>query len=647
MMFYPSVHRTPFTPARRFSCVLVAIVALVGALSLHAAEIPLPLDSGIANVRDYGAKGDGITDDTEAIRRAISENIDKNRYRAAPMIYFPKGTYLVSGPIESRIQTPKVPLNQEWSAGWRAMMVLLGESREGTIIRLKDNAPGYNDPAKPRWLIATGSEGDRRDNQAGGGNRAFRHGILNLTVDVGRGNPGAIAIDFVASNRGAINDVLVRAAPGSGHTGVGLTRWWPGPAIVMNVRIDGFARGIAVDHYQYGMTFENIQMINQREVGITNTHNVLAMRNVHFIGTVPFYQGRSGHNMLSLLDSKIVGTGTGNLAAITTAGILNLARVSVSGYGMVVDDTSRANQDLPAEPQGATFVARHDQGVVISASGAKPEWLDLPIEEIPAVPYPAKASDWTDGGTTAESLQAAIDSGAEYIFIRPLNAIELRSPIILRGRTRLVMGLNGHLKAPPGVRAVRVEDGEAPVVVFHHMYLDGGVEHVSNRTFALIHGDLGSDGVLATGSGKTHIVDVIGRGYDIGPRHSFWARQLNSEFGTPPLFTNSGTSWILGFKMETSPTGSPDAPLSTPSLLNRAGRTEIIGGLLYTLGNGPGAAPRVPAFTTTSGRIAVSYRTNGRPDTRYPIIHRQGTLESGQDFPSSRVQGEGAALLTN
>ncbi|KAI1864522.1 uncharacterized protein JN550_008809 [Neoarthrinium moseri] len=57
------------------------------------------------NVKDYGAKGDGVTDDTAAINRAISEG-----NRCAPgtcasstttpaLIYFPNGTYIVSKPI--------------------------------------------------------------------------------------------------------------------------------------------------------------------------------------------------------------------------------------------------------------------------------------------------------------------------------------------------------------------------------------------------------------------------------------------------------------------------------------------------------------------------------------------------------------------
>jgi len=55
-------------------------------------------------VKDYGAKGDGTTDDTAAINKAIS---DGNRCgpgctgstTTPALVYFPPGTYLVKAPI--------------------------------------------------------------------------------------------------------------------------------------------------------------------------------------------------------------------------------------------------------------------------------------------------------------------------------------------------------------------------------------------------------------------------------------------------------------------------------------------------------------------------------------------------------------------
>jgi polygalacturonase len=56
------------------------------------------------NVKDYGAKGDGKTDDTAAINRAIADGgrcgPDCGTSTTVPaVVYFPSGKYLVSSPI--------------------------------------------------------------------------------------------------------------------------------------------------------------------------------------------------------------------------------------------------------------------------------------------------------------------------------------------------------------------------------------------------------------------------------------------------------------------------------------------------------------------------------------------------------------------
>jgi hypothetical protein len=602
---------------------LLAITLAVGSTTpVHAAteaRFAFPADAGLVNVRDHGAVGDGVADDTAAIRKAVAAAIDVSRYRANPFVYLPNGMYKVTGPIEGRVGG-----SGTWSAGWRSMMLLMGETRAGAVIKLADTCPGYGDPAKPKWVIACGSEGDKRDNEAGGGNRAFRHSFVNFTVDVGAGNPGAIAIDFIASNRGCIEDVTLRAAPGSGHTGIGLTRPWPGPAYIGNVAINGFDVALRLDHYQYGMTFENLTLRNQRSAGIRNTNNMLAMRKVDFAGNVPFYVAGGGHSFLSLLDSTISAVPP-QPAAIVSGGFVNLRRVRFTGFGLTVDDTSKGNRDLvgsDGSDRSDRSVQSWDLGATFSLQGeAKP--LDLLIEDAP-VPRPGPGAVWTNGGTNGASLQAAIDGGAEWIYIR--GALPLESPLLLRNRVRLIFGLHANLKGRGGQTAVRVEAGAVPVVAMENVCIDGVVEQASARTFALRHADHG--------------------GFGVG--HHFWGRQINSEFGDAPLFTNEGSSWILGFKMEGSTRGDKAGSLGTPCFVNRmGGQLEIFGGLLYTLGSTAKHRPAIPAFTNEKGGIAVSYRHNGIPATWYDEILRVGDLQNGETIRNDRIGGPGRALLSD
>ncbi|VBB79880.1 Putative Glycoside Hydrolase Family 55 [Podospora comata] len=97
----------------RFSSLLLAVATAASAVqAFWLGDIP---HRGIApfaqpnypvfrNVRDYGARGDGITDDTAAINAAINAGNPCNRGCASTtttpaIVYFPAGTYLISSSI--------------------------------------------------------------------------------------------------------------------------------------------------------------------------------------------------------------------------------------------------------------------------------------------------------------------------------------------------------------------------------------------------------------------------------------------------------------------------------------------------------------------------------------------------------------------
>jgi hypothetical protein len=128
----------------------LALLVLFLGVTVSASEAPflLPKDGGQINVREFGAKGDGKTDDTEAFRKAIKD--EENKIRC---VYVPNGTYVLSGLI-----------------GWRCRRTLIGESRNGVILKLKDRCPGYGDKAKPKPMVQTAMEGaygnDSRANAA-------------------------------------------------------------------------------------------------------------------------------------------------------------------------------------------------------------------------------------------------------------------------------------------------------------------------------------------------------------------------------------------------------------------------------------------------------------------------------------------------
>ena len=178
---------------------MVFLLALSAFLCGQSPAAVLPPTSGFVNVRErYGAKGDGVTDDTEALQRALNENVGRHR-----LLYFPRGTYLVSATLK---WPKKFGGHDNWGMTW-----LCGESRETSIIRLKDAT--FTEAKNPESIMWCG----------GFGSADWYHNYVeNLTFDVGAGNPGAVALQFYSNNSGAVRDCRFSAGAGSGHTGLDL-----------------------------------------------------------------------------------------------------------------------------------------------------------------------------------------------------------------------------------------------------------------------------------------------------------------------------------------------------------------------------------------------------------------------------------------
>jgi hypothetical protein len=130
---------------------LVAAVLPAGLASrVQAAEYRFPADADIIDVkRDFGARGDGVADDTAALKTAIQAAL-KGDYRNPRMVYLPAGSYLVSEPLKARV-TDGPEDGSQWCNGWRSGLFLAGESRHRTVIRLKTQCPEPRGDGGPQF----------------------------------------------------------------------------------------------------------------------------------------------------------------------------------------------------------------------------------------------------------------------------------------------------------------------------------------------------------------------------------------------------------------------------------------------------------------------------------------------------------------
>lgn len=88
----------------------------------------------VVSVKDWGARGDGITDDTQAIKRAIE---------AVPeggIIYFPPGRYRLQETIELKGKTLRGNTQGAWNADGDVLPLIIVDHLEGPAIHALDSA---------------------------------------------------------------------------------------------------------------------------------------------------------------------------------------------------------------------------------------------------------------------------------------------------------------------------------------------------------------------------------------------------------------------------------------------------------------------------------------------------------------------------
>jgi sugar lactone lactonase YvrE len=95
---------------------------------------PLPPVSAWVNLHTLGVKGDGVTDETAAIQKAIAEH---------PVLYIPSGAYIVSDTLKLRPDS-----------------VLIGLHPDQTQFDILDSTPAFQGPGAPKPLLETPRGGD-------------------------------------------------------------------------------------------------------------------------------------------------------------------------------------------------------------------------------------------------------------------------------------------------------------------------------------------------------------------------------------------------------------------------------------------------------------------------------------------------------
>ena len=533
----------------------------------------------------YGARGDGKTDDTEALQRAFNDQVGRHR-----LIFLPAGTYRVS-------RTLTWPKKWEGRDNWGHTQ-LRGEDRDRTIVRLEDRI--FTNAAAPQAILWCGGFGSAD---------WFHNYVEDLTFDVGSGNPGATALQFYSNNSGAVRNCRFLAAEGSGAVGLDLDhRDMNGPLLARDCEVEGFRIGIATGHAVNSQTFEHVRLRGQREFGFDNAGQTISIRDLVSENTVPALRT---YGTLALVDSQLNGMGKAtNVPAVINynGGRLLLRDLTTRGYRRALGDVATPDftaalrirgDDKPGSegPQIAEYFS-HPPTLLVPTETI-PGSLHLPVSEPPGMAWDPPAAwadvdsfgaDPTGAADSAAAFQKAIDSGATTVFLP--GSYSLASTVTIRSPVRRLVGVGGMINyGKSGRPDFRLTDGESPVVTLEHFaHIGGGLEIDTRRTVVLRSvADCSLSFTPRAEGGELFLEDVVTHDLKLR-RHRVWARQLNIENEGTHLTNEGGDLWVLGYKTERGGT-----VLHTLS----GGRSEVLGGFSYTTSAGKLA----PMFVNEDSRV--------------------------------------------
>lgn len=591
--FTESVSKRAHATSYRGVSLLVLLLLCHG--DALAGEVTFPADCGVRNVRtEFGAKGDGVTDDTVAIQNAFDACQKKHMGTA----YFPKGIYIVTRPVHFR--------------GW---VFVQGESRETTVIKLKDSCDGYGDPKKPNYLLAT-TDPMEPEKRPGGDNMAFSNHVLDLTLDTGKGNPAAIGVQFISHNGGGLERVTVRSGDGKGLIGLDLRTPWNGPCLFKSVRIEGFDTGVESRNQTYFSTFEDIELVGQNVIGWLNSDHPLAVRRLISKNAVPVIRNDTAEGHVVVLDGNFSG-GNPQVSAIENdKGSLFARNVRTTGYASAIRHQGTA-------VDGVT-VKEYVSGKAVSLHDSPARSLNLPVEETPELPWEPQG-DWvsvldykpktitfwaTDHNETgydaAEAVQKAIDSGKSTIYF-PYGNYILNAPIVIRGKVRVLQGSGSILMCN---RPAFKDKSASPVTLGTTIAKTVFLDRLSFPYFDRKEGDyyLRHDGAAdlvvlhsrwlsyrnGPACGKLFVADMCGAPWLFEHPQKVFARSVNCESHEGMKIDNRAADlWLFGYKAEGT---------ATEIRTGKKAQTELLGGLLYPAG---GDLEKNPSFINDGGRVSL------------------------------------------
>ncbi|KAJ5482994.1 Glucan 1-3-beta-glucosidase [Penicillium diatomitis] len=386
------------------------------------------------NVKDYGAVGDGVTDDTAAINAAISDGgrsgpASRVTTTTTPaIVYFPAGTYLISSSIIDYYFTQ-----------------LIGNPNSLPVLKATPGFVGLG--------LIDGDQYQSDGSQGWGSTNVFFRQIRNFKLDLTSipASSAATGIHWPTGQATSIQNVEIAmsSAAGTQHQGIFIENGSGG--FMTDVTITGGLYGANVGNQQFTMRnmiiSDAVTAISQiwdwgwtyQGLRVTNCTTALSMNN-----------GGPGNQLVgsvNVIDSTIEDcptfVDTAWQSSTFSNGSLILENIALTNVPVAVKDTSgtvlagsggsttisawgqghKYTPNGPANFQGAISPAPRPSGLLASGSNryytkSKPQYANLPKSSFMSVRAHGATGDGTTDDTSAiqSAVHAAASSGKVLFF---------------------------------------------------------------------------------------------------------------------------------------------------------------------------------------------------------------------------------------
>jgi hypothetical protein len=610
-------------------------------------DIVYPPKANVYNVvRDGGVDNTGKTDVTAKLQKLIAE-----RANSIAILYFPKGTYLVSGSLIVKIDRSRKPSSHSHGP-W-----IVGEKRSRTIIRLKDGTwpkPLYDLSKKTlrgrgkRKRMRYPSALDRQVVLSTGDstNTTFSKIIRNLTINVGRDNAGAIGVQYCTSNSGFLGEVTIVSEDGQGTCGLALAGVENGPGQVRNVHVRGFDVGF-YNRAPYTMSCSRLTIEDPNKYGVVNAGMIAGESfDVTMSGPGPAIKQDGRH--FALLGARLKGVSG---LAFEGSGRLYLRDAQATGFDGVLK-------------AGEATVKEYHSGKAMSLFDKPAGSLKLEIKRTPILPYETDMSKWAnvlDYGAehvafgdgphdSTEAFQKALADKTKTHVMVPYGSkpwkhqgyrwhkvpeprgrnFWVRKSLVIPPHVTRIVGVPGSIRHnyEDKVRLIVEGDSDVPLIIEGMRCPPLIIK--SGRTVVLSHSGFGESWgqipkdkrgydlppyIVFEGTGEVFMNDVSSPFQIKNPKQKVWVRFYNGErdwwFRKPSIDIYAGQLWLLGWKSEGFIT----------RIMMESGACEVIGYNSYSQSRDY-SRPTPPLFDIRGGRFSA-INTAQAGTKKYPVLVRE------------------------